>query len=547
MAHKECTLLRIVIFSEFITFIKFFYTSDRRTKMVSHHCVVFVLILHISNSFSSLHCGFEAWSSDTLKCQTIGAHKNYITQGSNSLSMLNQYDWSGIKTLILKDAKIADIEPNLFAHASSLINLDLSGNKELIIPDDAFNHMRNLQTLNISGLQVNFQRISNLRNLRNLCISHSGMTTNDPQFVAMMNALTNLEVIDLSNNLLIDFTILHIGRSLRTIDASNCEVILADGCFANASNLKTLLLSPSAVKTVPENTFYGTTIEHVNLADNYINEDTLPSLTPSMKYVYLDRNQIDGIYKPWKLYNVRILDLSQNRIAYLFPQLFWQTIHLIDLNLSDNRLSSLSSQLFSRITTLQILNLSNNRLTQLPDALLNENRDLNVLLLRGNKLKTLSPNLLQNIIDLTTLGLSNNLIERLPSQLYLHLQKLQKLDLNMNPLSEFPAKILQLQSLRELGIICGRLANLPEDFSSLVRMNTQLEIALHGNPWRCGCLSRVTDALENNRYAQDDFNSGTYPSCFAGIIPSSQCSDEPLSEEEVQQWQQALAVSGAGC
>lgn len=515
--------------------------------MVSHNCVVFVLILQVLSGFSSLHCGFEAWSSDTLKCQPIGAHKNYITPGSDSLSALNQFDWSQIKTLILKDAKIADITPNLFARASYLINLDLSGNKELVIPDGAFNHMRNLQTLNISGLQVNFQRISNLRNLRNLCISHSGMTTDDPQFVAMMNALTNLEVIDLSNNVLIDFTVLNIGRSLRTIDASNCEVVLADGCFANAFSLKTLLLSPSAVKIVPENTFYGTTIEHVNLADNYINEHTLPSLTPSMKYVYLDRNQIDMINKPWNLYNVRILDLSQNRITYLFPQLFWQTIHLIDLNLSDNRLSSLNNQIFSRITTLQILNLSNNRLTELPEGLLNENRDLNVLLLRGNKLKALSPNLLQNVIDLTTLGLSNNLIERLPSQLYLHLVKLQKVDLNKNPISEFPAKILNLRSLRELSIICGRLTNLPEDFSPLVRMNTQLEIALHGNPWRCGCLSGVTEALENNRYAQDDFNSGTYPSCFAGNTLSSQCGDQPLSEEEVQEWQQVLAVSGAGC
>jgi hypothetical protein len=93
---------------------------------------------------------------------------------------------------------------------------------------------------------------------------------------------------------------------------------------------------------------------------------------PSIRYISLSRNILYGILPEYysKMYQLRTLDLSYNRLTGSIPQLFWNLANLISINLRNNYFSGDIGEFISPITTIgqynytyEILILDNNRLS----------------------------------------------------------------------------------------------------------------------------------------------------------------------------------------
>ncbi|XP_073400249.1 leucine-rich repeat and transmembrane domain-containing protein 2 isoform X1 [Dendrobates tinctorius] len=104
------------------------------------------------------------------------------------------------------------------------------------------------------------------------------------------------------------------------------------------------------------------------------------------------------------------------------------------LLLLNNRISSLSGGPFSNLTSLHRLDLSNNYLDQLPPQVFGDLVNLTEIRLRNNSIRSLERELLQGLQQLRRLDLSLNFLSLLPSGLFDDLPTLHWLSLRSNRL-----------------------------------------------------------------------------------------------------------------
>ncbi|KAG9470957.1 leucine-rich repeat and transmembrane domain-containing protein 2 [Eleutherodactylus coqui] len=104
------------------------------------------------------------------------------------------------------------------------------------------------------------------------------------------------------------------------------------------------------------------------------------------------------------------------------------------LLLLNNRISSLSGGPFSNLTSLHRLDLSNNFLDQLPPQVFGELVNLTEIRLRNNSIRSIERDLLHGLPQLRRLDLSLNFLSMLPSGLFDDLSTLRWLSLRSNRL-----------------------------------------------------------------------------------------------------------------
>lgn len=174
-------------------------------------------------------------------------------------------------------------------------------------------------------------------------------------------------------------------------------------------------------------------------------------------------------------HNIRVLDLSNNKITALTDFSFVKYESLEILYLRNNTLSRLEPQVFSRLRKLRYLDLSFNNMDWIPSQAFSDLKALLTLFLRGNKIVSIPPNTFKNISKLTSLYLSGNHIEFIHPKAFNGLRNLQQLELQNNALS-----ILNGTTFRYFS-------------------DELIEIKLYHNPWYCDCNLRwLVQWLKNN-------------------------------------------------
>ena len=156
--------------------------------------------------------------------------------------------------------------------------------------------------------------------------------------------------------------------------------------------------------------------------------------------------QLDTISDPeniYKLINLELLDLTDNSIEYISPEI-------------------------SNLTCLETLNLRLNCITEIIPEMCNL-ISLSSLYLGENGI-TIIPREICNLTSLTELLLNKNFITELPIELC-HLTNLSVLCLNDNTITKIPPEISQLTNLTELYLNNNNLSEIPSELFQLTNLS----------------------------------------------------------------------------
>lgn len=225
----------------------------------------------------------------------------------------------------------------------------------------------------------------------------------------LLDNLTNLRSIDLSNNKISNIRFLEKLTHLTSLNLSNSKI----------SNWRTLeKLTNLTFLNVSKNQIRDTqfleklnALTSLDLSNTQISDcQSLGKLT-SLTTLKISYNQISDIRFLEKLTNLTSLDISNNQISDL--RFLENLTNLTFLTLNNNKISD--TQFLEKLINLTLLNLRDN---QIKDAKSLENlTNLNSLNLRNNQIS--NAQFLENLINLTLLNLSNNRISDLSPLLLL--------------------------------------------------------------------------------------------------------------------------------
>lgn len=526
---------------------------------------VLVLLLGVNGHLSALLCDYETWSLATLECRAFGDKWNAISPSVDTenadvdttvMETFNKFPWQSIRSIVMKDAKLVDVHEDLFINATTLKELDLTGNEEISFARNtkACIHLQSLRTLRLSGTRPqNLDILRCLDNLRVLHLSNAGIFVNKSSIHNYYWALfKNLIILDLSRNIFLDLTLLKIGGKLRSLNISHTEVKIGDDFLMDAGSLKTLIMSHSGIQKISQLTFQHTNISYLDLSFNSINssdKDFIKQLKEVL-HLNLSHNILEDLHSnPLPLFILETLDLSHNLINLVHSQVFENLSKLYLLNLSNNRLTFINSNLFSKLTNLRQLDLSNNLIIQFRSPHFRDLVKLESLNLRGNKLKELRSDVFRSNTLLRFISIADNNQIVLYNQTFTHLSHLKTLDLSRNFLTHIPDDILRKGNVSNLIISCNKLSYLNlKFFESTGDGHNNRKVFLHGNPWSCGCLTAMLEKLKPNQYGRDYLLDGMHPSCYVGEgFPDNECRNEPLSKDDHLIWQEAVTASGIQC
>ncbi|KAK6130555.1 hypothetical protein DH2020_035701 [Rehmannia glutinosa] len=320
---------------------------------------------------------------------------------SGSLRLPWKFSLFNLEYLYLHSNQLSGKIPNSITNASKLTILEMSKNS-------------------FSGSVPDF---GNLRLLRRLIFSDnslSGSTNSPNQELVFFSTLTNcqyLKLLDVSGNPLngiLPPSIGNITTSLEVFWAHNCNIkgIIPSG-IGNWSSLRYLYLDQNQLTGfIPPTIGKLKQLQILSLYENrlqgYIPLD-LCRLS-NMGNLYLNDNILTGPIPECfgEVKSLRDINLGSNMLNSTIPSNFWNLGDLLFLNLSSN---SLSGQLSSQISSLKVINqldLSSNQFSGNITSSIDGCQSLEFLSLSNNKFEGFIPPSLGNVRGLSTLDLSNN-------------------------------------------------------------------------------------------------------------------------------------------
>lgn len=188
---------------------------------------------------------------------------------------------------------------------------------------------------------------------------------------------------------------------------------------------------------------------------------------------------------------LRVLDLTNNLLTTLPPNLFNTAFNLASLILPENRLQTVNPSWFCKLQSLEWLDLSSNMLTSLPSNTFNNLTNLLILDLSSNKLKYLPANLFSKLPNLERLNLGNNQLTTFAPGTFNHVFNLKYLFLNSNKIVKIPKGLFNnLPQLDTFDLSDNKLTSLPPRIlDNLQQIGAKWEqgLDISENPWMCNC------------------------------------------------------------
>ncbi|XP_073520796.1 toll-like receptor 8 [Phyllobates terribilis] len=271
--------------------------------------------------------------------------------------------------------------------------LDLSYNTMFFIANVEFNFLSDIVCLNLSHNSIdqslNGTEFVNMPNLTYLDLSYNKLDFDSSN--AFME-LTKLQVLDLSYNTKF-FIVEGVTHDLNFI--------------GNLHSLKVLNMSWNKISTLTDFHIKESGIEELRFSGNKLN---IMWGKCNQFYKYIFKN----------FSSLQILDISFNDLEQL-PDLIVANLpsNLTQLYLNNNRLELWKWSTLKHFTNLKFLDLSDNRLIAVEPNLFRYTSSLQRLLLRNNLISELSSSFLYKTTSLTELDLSNNKIHSINKSIFL--------------------------------------------------------------------------------------------------------------------------------
>ena len=172
------------------------------------------------------------------------------------------------------------------------------------------------------------------------------------------------------------------------------------------------------------------------------------------------------------LKRIRTINVRDNQLTYLHPDLLAGLPELEELDVSENQLKRLPDiQNLAKLKTLNAMHNCIEEFPVLPSSIV-------ILGLKGNRIESIGEDVFALATALEQLYLTDNAITALPSGIS-KCRKLRKLQLSHNKLASVPVALTELPYLELLRLAVNDLSDLPE---RLMRSPALAWVSMQGNP-----------------------------------------------------------------
>lgn len=279
------------------------------------------------------------------------------------------FGWESLLTLRVHNCHLEQLDWEVFDGLNNLLHLSLDHNHIKVIPYFAFYGTPNLQFLSIAHneiLNLNYRDLAGLLNLKILDLSHNNLTR-----ISEMTfpPFPKLEVLDLRHNSISQifshtFDVMNMTETLFLgTPGISIDFTQSDEAFDLLSNLKHLTILNASHPRFNEKLFRGLDkLEVLKMKGSFqeITYDAFGSVSNLRELIIsecrIESLSMDAFYSNEML---EIVDLSNNQLAYLPPNLFDRQLRLRELYLQNNFLTDLTSSFF-QTTAAKIVRLINN-------------------------------------------------------------------------------------------------------------------------------------------------------------------------------------------
>lgn len=362
-----------------------------------------------------------------------------------------------------------NVEDNIcqFVNLNGLDMLERLYVQNLELLKSPFQNLINLQTLelvNCDFAKTNanlFECLSNLEVLKNSGARNSAHISYQKLSQLKILEMKNIENYEFLQNLSPNLIVLKIICSSNKIRPdlifngfthSNLKVLhLVRNQFKHfdakwivgLTNLKHLIITDILIESINFDYEFLARLESV-----YLNNNLTLHLTPNIfsrlsgvQKLYLAYDHLDKLLSETSkeflrgLSNLKLLDLRENHLTYIDPDMFVYTPNLTKLDLSGNNLK-LNSLSFSRLRSLKLLDLSHNKLTYLEDDIFACLSNLEILNLYDNLISEIKSDLFRDLNSLRKICLGRNRFEYIRVDVFAKLKNLEEVVLSGTALSE---------------------------------------------------------------------------------------------------------------
>merc|ERR1719410_2884054 len=395
----------------------------------------------------------------------------------NQIAQVNMETFLGVE----KSLEYMDLGFNIIDDISKILypklrflNLEKNVIKNI---SNVFNLLTNLQVLNLAENQVESLEPGVFRSMTNLL--HVNLYKNKiGQLQPGVFENAYLTKVNMSGNLLtdIDTQSFYDLEILEVVDLSDNQIsTISNGAFDRIPHLKTLHLQKNKLTSYKGDIYSGisndTELEYLDLSDN------------EMAYLYPESFQFHPKLK-W-------VSFAMNRFSFFPTQFIKNLQHLEYLNLEKNQIKSLDDNDFANMSNLRRLKLANNEIESISETAFQNSSQLQFIDISQNKISELKSDLFNGILRLQ-LDASHNNISAIPDRLFEKRKvfRLESLDLSHNQFTEIPVNVLQNQyfSLETLKVSHNRIKVIPSDANILVNVK-QMDLSF--NPLTTDSINNV--------------------------------------------------------
>ncbi|XP_010180574.1 PREDICTED: leucine-rich repeat-containing protein 32 [Mesitornis unicolor] len=357
--------------------------------------------------------------------------------------------------------------------------IDLSGNLIQSIPEKSLSFYSSLQCLDLSSNQISFITpgvFAHMTSLLEINLANNHLYELAQNGTEGIGLLPKVEVLDLSHNSLYNgMTEYFIKQApaLRYLSlADNSIIMISQKMFQGSPNLVEIDLQSNIIMEIEEGAFETlVNLSKLNLSMNSITCISDFNLR-QLEILDLSRNSIETFHTTMSddEYSLRCLDLSENKLLH-FP-VFPQVNKLVTLNLSKNLIQLTAESTHNKMDYME------NEWLDASFHLLDQKQSRNksslylsqlvYLDLSYNEIKSIPDDFFESMLSLHTLNLSKNCLQAFAVTYDSALISLTVLDLSYNALQNLLLDAGTLSNLKELYIQNNHLQTLQFDiFSSL--------------------------------------------------------------------------------
>lgn len=233
----------------------------------------------------------------------------------------------------------------------------------------------------------------------------------------------------------------HLYRPLKTVNCANQGLSSIPRDIAWDTEI--LILRDNQISAIGESLGSLTQLKELDISQNkltYIGPDIFHPLR-SLEYIDLNHNEIDTVTRGTfsDLSNLEDLLLSFNGISEIEERAFEGLFSLQRLTLSNNLLDWLNPEWLHSMGQLYTLLLDHNRIFRIGDYVFWNLKQLNKLSLSGNEIKTIEPKAFVGLENLGFLYLDENRMRHVPAHALKIFNKMNTITMDRNPIVSISA------------------------------------------------------------------------------------------------------------